>query len=358
MGSQKSGFLVKPLHLKSNSNILLIRTDRIGDVILSTPVASAIKRAFPDSRITFLARRYTRDLLVHHRDIDDVLIEEDLGNGKTAIKKLSELKFDVCIALHPEQKWAWRTYRAGIPVRVGTAYRAFSIFYNYRVFEHRKHSNLHEVDHNLNLLKPFDISSGAVEFRFEIPKNVQEKAQLLLMEKGWEVGQPLLVLHPGSGGSAVDWPAEYFGELARALINQNLTVAVTGTKAEKKLIDRVTEIAGPGLLRLDGELNLLELAGVLNQASVVVANSTGPLHLAVAMGIRVVGLYCPVSPCHPERWGPYGQADSVLVPEDVSCKSCNPKKCAEIRCMEQISVEMVLKKVMEQLTDYQKKKVG
>lgn len=340
---------MRVVHLKSNAKILLIRTDRLGDVILSTPVASAIKRVLPESHVTFLAGRYTRDLLVHHHDIDDVLVEEDLGDGKTAIKKLSESKFDVCIALHPEQKWAWRTYRAGIPIRIGTAYRAFSVFYNHRVFEHRKHTNRHEVEHNLNLLKPLGIPFGKVTFRFELPETVRGKTRLLLKKKGWNREQPLIVLHPGSGGSAVNWPAASFGRLAKELRDRNLTVAVTGVASERELVDSVVRAAQTELLRLDNALNLLELAAVLEQASVVVANSTGPLHLAVAMGTEVVGLYCPVPPCHPERWGPYGRPDSVLVPQQVSCKRCGSKMCAKTHCMEQISVKVVLEKILEKL---------
>jgi len=340
---------VRRIHLKSNAKILLIRTDRLGDVILSTPVATAIKQALPNSRIAFLARRYTRDLLERHPDIDEVLAEEDLENGKAAIDILRRKKFDASIALHPDAKWAWQTYRTGIPVRIGTAYRAFSVFYTYRVFEHRKHTNRHEVEHNLNLLKPLGISPGKVTFRFDLPDPVLEKTRALLKQKGWNSAAPLIVLHPGSGGSAVDWPAVSFGQLAKELRDRNLAVAVTGVASERDLIDYVVRTAQTELLRLDNELNLLELAAVLQQASVVVANSTGPLHLAVAMGTEVVGLYCPVPPCHPERWGPYGRPDSVLVPQQVSCKTCGSKRCAKTHCMEQISVKMVLEKVLEKL---------
>ena len=340
---------MRRVHLKSNAKILLIRTDRLGDVILSTPVATAIKQALPNSQIVFLARRYTRDLLKRHRDIDEVLAEEDVQKGKTAIDLLRRKQFDASIALHPDARWAWRTYRAGIPVRIGTAYRAFSVFYNYRVFEHRKHTNRHEVEHNLNLLKPLGILQGKVTFRFDLPEPVRERTRLLLEKKGWNPEQPLIVLHPGSGGSAVDWPAASFGRLAKELRDRNLAVAVTGVVSERELIDDVVRTTQTELLRLDNALNLLELAAVLEQASVVVANSTGPLHLAVAMGTEVVGLYCPVPPCHPERWGPYGRTDSVLVPQKVSCKTCDSKMCAKTRCMEQISVEMVLEKVLEKL---------
>jgi len=340
---------VRQVHLKSNAKILLIRTDRLGDVILSTPVATAIKQVLPDSRIAFLSRNYTRDLLEQHPDIDDVLVEDEMKHEKGAIDILRRKKFDVCIALHPDARWAWRTYRAGIPVRIGTAYRAFSVFYNYRVFEHRKHTNQHEVEHNLNLLKPLGISPETVLFRFNVPESVQKKTRLLLEQKGWNPNQPLIVLHPGSGGSAVDWPAASFGQLAKVLRGRNLAVAVTGVAAEKELIDRVVRTAQTELLRFDDELNLLELAALLKQASVVVANSTGPLHLAVAMGTEVVGLYCPVPPCHPQRWGPYGRSDSVLVPQHVSCKTCDSKRCAQTRCMEQITVKMVLEKVLEKL---------
>ena len=338
---------MKPERLKPDLKILLIRTDRIGDVVLSSPVAAAIKRAIPNADVTFLVRQYTRDLISLHEDVDRVLTEEEIGAGEEAVRKLKMFRFDAGIALHPDFKWAWRMYRAGIPLRLGTGYRFFSIFYNRKVFEHRKHTQVHEADHNLNLLKPLGIPVSPAVFRFKLPVGAAAGIRSLLEKKGWDAEKTLVVLHPGSGGSAADWPAKRFGELARALLARHIFVVLTGNAAEKNLVDRVAQIGGAGVVRLDGALNLVELSAVLKQASVVVANSTGPLHIAVAFGTDVVGLYCPVPPCHPERWGPYGRSDSVLVPQKVSCKTCDVRICAKTRCMEQISVEMVLNKVLK-----------
>ncbi len=334
--------------LPPNGRVLLIRTDRIGDVVLSTPVATAIKRAFPESHIIFLARNYTRGLLEFHRDVDEVWTEEELEKGGHPTQFLRKAHLDATIALHPEPKWAWRLWRARVPLRVGTAYRAFSLFYNVRVKEHRKRTPIHEAEHNLNLLKPLGITDFSVEFHFQLPDELVTRVRGKLFAKGIEPGQPFVVLHPGSGGSAVDWPPHFFGELAFRLNGEGIPIVVTGSAAEGSLTEEVSRGGRLGV-NLAGELSLEELAATLKLAGVVVANSTGPLHLAVALGTEVVGLYCPVPPCYPERWGPYGRMDSVLVPASVPCKSCSDKTCAKSRCMEQISVEAVFEKVKEKL---------
>ncbi len=326
----------------------MIRTDRIGDVVLSTPVATALKQAFPQIEVIFLAREYTKPLLQCHRDIDDVWTEENLESSGNPIEFLKKNRVFAGIALHPDLKWAWRLWRARVPLRVGTAYRAFSLFYNVRVFEHRKHSSLHEAEHNLRLLEPFGIKEPQVAFHFELPDLVLKKAEELLISSGINPRAPFVVLHPGSGGSAVDWPVTSFGKLARRLLDERIPVVVTGSKEEKSLAAEILRNAGSAV-QLAGTLNLLELAAVLKLARVVVANSTGPLHIAVALGTEVVGLYCPVPPCHPARWGPYGRPDSVLVPQNVHCRSCGDKACTKNRCMEQISVESVLEKVNRKL---------
>jgi len=337
------------LNLPPKARILLIRTDRIGDVVLSTPVASAIKRAWPEAKVIFLAREYTKPLLELHRDVDVVWTEEEIENGGNPVEALKKAGVAAAIALHPDLKWAWRMARAHIPIRVGTAYRAFSFLYTTRVFEHRKRSLLHEVEHNLNLLQPFGIEGRPVRFHFQVPSAVLEKVRELLDSRGVVREQPFVVLHPGSGGSAVDWPLSFFGELARKLRARNLPVVVTGAVSERLLGERLVEIGGSGVINLAGEIDLTELAAVLKWAHVVVANSTGPLHIAVAMGTEVVGFYCPVPPCSPQRWGPYGRPDSVLVPSRVSCKTCGDKTCVKSRCMEQISVQTVLEKVLQKM---------
>jgi heptosyltransferase III len=322
---------------------LVIRTDRLGDVVLSTPVLTALKRSFPGSFVAMLVRPYTAQLLEHHPDLDMILLDEPISQPPRVLaRQLRQHRFNAALLLHPTARLALACWLAGIPVRIGSGYRAYSWLFSRPVFEHRKNSGEHEVDLNLGLARAVGAHLDPVTFHLTIPLQAHQRVQRLLMQQGLSDQQPYLVLHPGSGGSALNWPPEYYAQLAAQVQQQqHLPVLVTGSAAEQELIDLVVTKAPQPLIRLDNQLTLIELAALLQRSRLVISNSTGPLHLAVALGTAVIGLYCPIAACSPKRWGPYGREDSVLVPEVPYCERCAREGCRYLNCMELISVEQV-----------------
>jgi ADP-heptose:LPS heptosyltransferase len=151
------------------------------------------------------------------------------------------------------------------------------------------------------------------------------------------------VLHPGSGGSAERWPVEKFIRLFQTLSELGLTVVMSGTEPERATIDDISSRLSITVNKIAGETDLRTLAAVLSLATVVVANSTGPLHLATAVGTKVVGLYPGKKIMSPKRWGPLGEDHRVIQPPQEECH-CPPKQC---RCMEGITVEEVAEHVVE-----------
>jgi len=326
------------------SKFLLIRTDRIGDVILSTPVATALNQHFPKMEIHFLVRKYTLPIVNDHIHVHKSWIEEDYITLKTKIKFLKENQFTGAIFLHPESIWALAAFMARIPIRIGTGYRGYSFLFNQKIFEHRKHGNRHEVDLNMDLLRPLQIENPTKTFDFTIPIDVENFIENLLISKN--INAPFIAIHPGSGGSALDWPLTRFAELADHIVEKlRIPVIFTGAENESSLIDRIFQQTAQPHLRLDGKLYLKQLAALLKKSELVISNSTGPLHLSVAVGTKVVGLYCTDRTCHPKRWGPYGQNNSVITPPLEKCEHCDKTKCDHFNCMELISVEQVFTKV-------------
>ena len=298
---------------------MIIRTDRMGDVILSTPVLTAVKKKYPQAKTTMLVSGYTVDVVSGHPDLDHVMVDDPEGEHKgfrgllKLAKSLRTARFDAVLVLHPTSRLAWLCFLAGIPLRVGTGYRAYSILFNRRVFQHRKKSGRHELELNLDLAQAIGAPLKEIEFKFHIPQESSVRIDQWLTEQNLN-GKHFIVLHPGSGGSALDWPLEYFGDLANQLQKKHgLPVVVTGSGKEAPLIDELSKLA-PKIIRADGQFSIKELAALLKKADVMLANSTGPLHLAVAVGTRVVGLYCTLPACHPDRWGPYSSTATVLTP--------------------------------------------
>ncbi len=328
----------------------------MGDVVLSTPVLTALRQKFPHAFIAMLLRPYTAELVAGHPHLDAILCDDAENENKSfqgflhLVKRIKEQQFDVGIILHPSLRLAMLCWLARIPLRIGSGYRAYSFLFNRKVFQHRKNSGRHELDLNFDLLTPLGISQGPISFNLAVPENARQRVRTLLLEKGIADGTPYIVLHPGSGGSAMDWPAEGFAALADRIQEESgCKVVVTGNKNEAALVDRMIAHAQKTLIRFDGQLGIKEMLALLSQAQIMVANSTGPLHMAVAMGTPVVGLFCPLQACSPLRWGPYHRQDSVLMPPVPPCTACDRRRCQQSNCMELITVAQVFAKVKEKI---------
>jgi ADP-heptose:LPS heptosyltransferase len=340
-------------------DILLVRTDRIGDVVLSLPCAALLKRALPGARITFLAREYTAPLVRLSPDVDEVLVDNPADGAPLLAARLRGRRFDAAVLLHPTARLAWALWRARIPVRAGTAYRWYGFLLNHRVRLHRRYSLRHELEHNLDMaarglgLEQPSANGQRMAFppRIVIP---DELAAVTLAKWGIPRDRPFVVIHPGSGGSAMDWPLERFAQLVDRIQHsesgiQNIKVVVTLGPGEEQLKERLEPHLKTEPAWISG-LTLPELAAVLSRAALVVANSTGPLHIAAAAGTSVIGLYCPVAPCHPRRWGPYGPGHAVIMPDpDRTCRECRGRRCPQYDCMRSIPVSRVSEQVHHML---------
>lgn len=332
--------------------ILLARTDRLGDVILSTPAAAALKKKMPGAHITFLARSYTAEILRCHPHVDDIIEIDGAaigGNMRRLTRALREKKIGIAIMLYPRPQLAWAIWRSGIPQRIGAGFRWYSFLFNCRVFEHRKTAARHEAEYNLRLLEPLGISKAEVEFHFTLAPAERQRIATKLNELG--VGDRPIILHAGSGGSARDWPPEYFARLAD-LIQQELgaQVILTGAENEAELIHGIQRQTVTKPISLDGRLNLTELAVLCQRAAVFVGNSTGPLHLAVMVGTPAVAFYPPILACRPERWGPYGRRSDVLMSQQTECARCRRSRSRVCDCMRAIPVQAALQKIREKLS--------
>jgi ADP-heptose:LPS heptosyltransferase len=189
-----------------------------------------------------------------------------------------------------------------------------------------------------------------VDFSLPVPEAVSAGALVKLGELGIRPGAAFAVVHPGSGGSARDWPPERFASLAGSLAGEGVMVLVTGSAAERPLVDRVISTCGSGVIGAAGVFDLHELAAMLSACSLFVGNSSGPLHLAVAMGTPVVGLYPQIPEIGPRRWGPYAELARVIVPDrPATCRECRGRGARKCACMETIGVEMVFRSCLELL---------
>ena len=303
-----------------------------------------LRARFPDAHLTMLLRKYTGTIIEGNPYVDELLWYDD-GSSLTPFgemrKILSDNRFDVAIVVYPTFRLAWLMFRSGIPVRVGTGYRYYSLLFTKRVFEHRKDAHRHEVEYNLNLLGELGCTlPSRPEFFISIPPEAEQRVVEVLHSAGLDAAKPLAIVHPGSGGSAREWSAENFGKLAARLTAGNrLQVVATGSASEGSLVELVVQSSGRSTVSLAGAFSTKELAALIRMSKLFVSNSTGPLHVAAAVGTPVVGLYPQHTPMHARRWGPLSTKSIVFTPKKpVYCSDCAGGKGEVCACMESISV--------------------
>jgi heptosyltransferase III len=332
--------------LSDPRRILVVRTDRLGDVILTLPMLALLRRRYPDAWLGMLLSRYTGEIVRSHPHVNVLLWNDEGGKPRPTADLIAEIRaqrFDTVFLVHPTPRLAWIMVRAGIPRRIGTGYRYYSVLLTHKVFEHRKDAKHHELEYNLHLLKALDpairVEGVNPDFGLVLQPEAVNHVAVLLKAKG--VDGPFAVIHPGSGGSARDWPIDRFGDLGQMIAAKHrVRVLVTGGEREHEATASVVQRAGADAFSLCGALTLPELAALYARAAVVIANSTGPLHLAAALGTPVVGIYPQLTTMSPARWGPYTDKKRVLVPDaPADCRLCRKgERCA---CIDSISREQV-----------------
>lgn len=328
-----------------NQRILLCKTNQIGDVTFSLPLASAIKRSEPSAHLLFLGREYTRPLIEHYDDVDEFVDWDAIKNlpPEKAIQKLHDLKVDIIINVQANKQIAKLARLAHIPVRIGTSTRLFNWWYcNKRIKISRKQSALHESQLDMQYLKALGLPNQysyeeIIRLRHYRPFKPSPKVHKLLDQHKFN-----LILHPKTRGEHIEWPATAFAELIRLLPPDQFHILVTGSQAEGDQVRKTLLAPFPHVTDLCGKLDLAELCALIANADGLIAASTGPVHLAANFGIHALGLYAPIHPFHAGRWGPIGPKAEVLCIQKQcgQCRNLSPCQCVKKITPQQV-VEIV-----------------
>ncbi len=312
--------------MNTPTRIIISRTDSIGDVMLTLPMCGWLKEHLPGCHIIFLGRAYTRAIAAACSHIDQFLDWDEIKNTTPAeqVDALAAVNATCIIHVFPRKEIMWVAKRAGIRTRIATAHRLHAITKcNKLVFFSRKKSDLHESQLNFKLLRPLGIPDS-IDLQ-DIPKyygfhSDSELHSIAISQLAESDARKRIVFHPLSKGSAVDWPLEKFRELAGALSADEYIVYITGTSEEGAKLHAQGGIEGKNVIDVTGKFQLAELIAFIDSCDALVAASTGPLHIAAALGKHAIGLYSPKRPIHPGRWSPVGVNAHVL------CAKEHPKK--------------------------------
>lgn len=321
-------------------NILISRTDSIGDVVLTLPVCVWLKKQFPTCKITFLGNTYTRPILECLPEIDTILEWKELEKlpFEQQIQTIQQLQIDTCIHVFPKKEIAKLMKKAGVANRIGTSHRLFHLLTcNIRPNFTRKNSDLHESQLNFKLLEPLGLKNvpSLVEIKNSLvaftPKEQVLPLELTTTEK--------VILHPKSQGSALEWPIEKYVALALQLAEQGKTVYFTGTQKEGDLF-RLYIPQHTNIHDVTGVFSLSQFITFISKCDTIVACSTGPLHIGAVLGLKAIGIFSQTRPIHPQRWQPIGKNTRVIT---------NPNESTEGKISTEFVKEISIEKVLEMI---------
>ncbi len=329
--------------------ILVVRTDRIGDVLLSTPVIKALRQRYAHAYIAMMVSPYARQIVEGNPYLDEVIIYDKDNQHKSWLasfqfsRHLKKKKFDLAVILHPTNRAHLVSFLSAIPKRVG--YNCKLGFLLTDRIEHLKQcGEKHELEYNLDLLKYLGITVQDKDLFMPLGDSAQGWAQALLEAEGVNSTDKILAVHPGASCRSKLWPAERFAAAADKLSQKYgfKVLVVAGPKDISAAAELNRHMQAP-VVNLAGKTSVAQLACLLKRSSLFISNDSGPVHIASAVGTPVISIFGRnQAGLGPRRWGPRGKKDKFLHKE-IGCIECRAHNCIkEFACLKAISVDDVL----------------
>jgi lipopolysaccharide heptosyltransferase II len=341
--------------------VLLVRLDNLGDLLMTTPAIAAVRAWLPDAHITLLTSPSGALLGPHLPEVDEVVawhapwVKNDAAISPTAdLQRIAELAegshdaaiiFTVCT--QSALPAALLTWLAGIPLRLAHCREnAYSLLSDWVPEPDTDLATArHEVQRQLDLVATVGFTSVDDRLRFALRAEDVRSVGAALRNAGIDPDRPLVVVHPGASAESRRWPAERFGAAAREVAQSSgAAIVFTGSAAEASFIERAQAELDEPTASLAGSLSLGELGALIARAAVLLANNTGPVHLAAALGTPVVDLYALTNPQH-TPW----RVRSRVLSHDVPCRNCLKSICpmGHHDCLRLVGADAAARAVLE-----------
>ena len=333
--------------------ILIARTDRIGDVVLSTPTITASRKAFPNAYIAVMVSPKTKEIVAGNPYINEVIACDKKGIFQTLYfaKWLKNKKFDLALILHSTNRVNLISFLAGIQKRVGYARGKMDFLLTNRLPYKKRLGEKHEAEYSLDILRSIGVDARISPLLMPVKKENEKNAGDLLRENGLRQGERFIVLHPGASSVSKMWPQENFAKAADILIERfGVRALLVSAPEHVKIGEKVMFSMKNKPVFLCGRTSLGDLGALFKKASLFISNDSGPVHIACAIGTPVISIFARNEKgLSPERWGPLGDK-SVALHKDVGCVECLAHNCNKgFLCIRSVTVEEVVEKASELL---------
>ncbi|MFA5156882.1 MAG: lipopolysaccharide heptosyltransferase II [Candidatus Omnitrophota bacterium] len=338
-------------HLKPDfRRILVVRTDRIGDVLLSTPVFKALRQAYPSAYIAAMVSPYAKEIVEGNPYIDDVIIyDKDFKHRSwsRSMKFASRLRkkhFDLALILHPINRSHLIAFFAGIKRRIGFD-RKLAFLLTDKIKHVKQEGDRHELEYTLDLVRYLGIEPQDKQPFMPLKPDSEKWADELFSRESLTAQDRLLAINPAASCPSKIWPAERFAETADKLADKyGFKVLIFSGPKDTKLAETVLGHMQHRVINLAGKTSVSQLASALKRCSLFISNDSGPVHIAAAVGVPVISIFGRNQKgLSPKRWGPVGPLD-IILHRQAGCIECLAHNCLkDFACLKLIKVDDVVK---------------
>lgn len=333
--------------------ILIRQPNWVGDNIFTIPAVQELRRRFPRAHLAIVTRDSIAELWKLVAEIDEVITFDFRGGFRdfkakgNLVRLLKRKHFDLAVIFPRSFEAALLVYWARIPRRWGYRSDCRSILLTRRPICSAGYRRTHRADYYYRLLGNGDEVFQAPPAKLAVTLELRKRSLALLRTESAEIDENKLIgLHPwASYGPAKCWPADNFAALSRLLVEKlGVTVVIFGGSSDRAPAEKLIRAAGEGVVNLTGKTDLDELAGLISLCRGFVANDSGPLHLAAALGVPTVGLF---GSSDPAATSPRGGAVRTIF-KNIPCSPCLKAVCpTDFKCMTTITPEEVFSQLKE-----------
>lgn len=335
--------------------ILITRLSAIGDVIHALPVASALRKKYPEAQIDWLVEAKALPLVKLNPYLDNVILlprkkwrqmlNEDVVQTVKSFfgffKKMKKNNYDINLDLHGLFKSALSSYLIKPKLRLGPADGRELSKFVYQAKIDIPAKKMHQVERNLYLASALGAATESLDYGLKITPVIKSRVSRLFARENIDLNKKVVIINPFTTWESKNWFLDRYFSLANKLIQAGYYIIFTGASSDKEAIASFESSFTDSYSNLAGETDLEELTELYKRADLYIGGDTGPTHLAAAVDLDVISLMGPTSPT---THGPYGKGHTVIQDNSLECIRCWDRHCSrKMQCMKSISVEQVLR---------------
>lgn len=327
--------------------ILVARTDRIGDVVMITPMIREIRRTYPDCFLAALVTDYTSDILLNNPHLDSIIIDDlSKESYNEVVNEIRSNRFTDGLLTWPMERAAYQMFRGGVKNRIGVGRKLYEVITFMKSVSRNDYKPLrHEADYCMDLARKIGVETNNLTPEIFVTDEEKDNVREFLKSKGLSNTDKKVIVHTGYGNSSPNWSeAKYFDLIEQILKNQrDVRIILTAPEMTNGFLEKINSLNSERIFDLAKDFkSLRDLITTISQCDVLISSSTGPMHIASALGVSTISIFCHNAMCRVARWGALGDKAHNIEVDDEYCNSHCREMISQCEMEKAISTEQIL----------------